>query len=147
MSARQRFRVRQRKPLLGTPLQLIAGLSILLAAAVYYFGVRHFPVDAFGGTLAAGDERGSISIRVETDPQVMSMPFTTATGDSVRLYMVGPAPARFYWGADDFETRTELDYESPLATEVERALMEARDGRTWSPEAETFLQSLRARRP
>ncbi len=147
MSARERFRVRQRNPLFGTPLQLVAGLSILVAAAVYYFGVRHFPADAFGDTLRAGDERGSISVRVETDPTVMSMPFTTAAGDTVRLHMVGPAPARFYWGADDFAARTELDYESPLATEIERALMEARDGRAWSPEAETFLQSLRARRP
>lgn len=147
MSARERFRVRQSRPRLGSPLQYVAAISILVAAAVYYFGVRHFPADAFGESLRVGDERGSLTVRVETDPNILSMPFTTAAGDSVRLYMVGPAPARFYWGGDDFEARSELDYDSPLAVEIERALLEAREGRTWSPEAAAFQRNLSARRP
>ena len=128
-------------------LQIFAVVAIVLAGAAYFFGTRHLPVDAFVGTLRAGDEEGRVAVRAEGDMGVESLPFSTAGGEVVRLVFAGPPPGRFYWGIEDYEARRELDYNAPLVAEIEQALRDAQARPSWPLEAERIYQMLRARIP
>lgn len=145
-SARERFQTR-RQQTKGARLQIFAVVAIVFAGAAYFLGIRYLPVDAFVGTLRVGDEEGRVVVRVDEGLGTESLLLSTAAGEVVQLIHLGPVPGRLFWGLEDFEAGRELDYNGPLATEIEQALREARAHPQWPAEAETLYQSLRARTP